>query len=218
MKAPKTSNGKKIDVIKFIKDNKIKVTIISLAVLGALLLIILIIVLATSGCEEKKCEAVKPSDNKTNYITNTEYKMVLPEGYKYMEEGTTFVLTNNNYTALFHGITSGSLDLSTAARVKKAYTDSGNIPTDVSEQIIDNRKIFLIKYNKDGIYYCDFYYQYNSDKIFYGIVSANAANIELFDENMKKIVASLTVNEQASAINKPSSGVDYNAIISQIFL
>ena len=208
----------KTDFIKFIKDNKIKVTIISLASLCAILLIILIIVIATSGCEEKKCEVIKDNSNKTNYITNSEYKLLLPDGFKYMEEGTTFVLSNDTYTALFYGLTGGSLDLSTSARVKKVYTDSGNIPTEVSESIVDNRKLFLIKYNRDGIYYCDFYYQYNSEKIIYGVVSAGAVNIDLFDDNMKKIVASLAINEQTSSINKPASGVDYGSIIGQIFL
>ena len=179
-----------------------------------LLCIILVLIINNHNLKNNK-----NNDNNTissciegYYGITSIYKFYMPNDYIYGENTDNIVLTNNNISILIYNYSLGHLDSVNISSLVNEYYNQGYKDTTSEENILNNHKIYYLKYTTSGISFTDFYYQYDSEKIIYGQISSSSTS-DLITENIKKIISSLIINNDNNNISISKAPINYDNIL-----
>ena len=144
-------------------------------------------------------------------ITNL-YKFYIPNSWTYGENNDNIALTNSEVSMIVYNYVDGHLDSINTNVLLNEYANNGYNSATSEESILNNHKIYYIKYSVGGIYFADFYYQYDSEKIIYGQISS-LQNDNLISEDIKNIIISLNINNEKN-ISITKTPIDYDSILN----
>lgn len=161
------------------------------------------------------CENNKPCVNtneKNYYIITENYEVFLPNKWQYQKKENLLNIYQDNLKIILLGTNNGIINKygNIETKLKTQYETLTINDIKISNRILNNHNFIAVDYQKDNLYYRDFYYQINSNSFIYGQINSLKEDQILHNSTIDDIIQSIKV---ISNSNITFNDVDYDKIL-----
>ena len=140
------------------------------------------------------------------------YNFYLPDNWVYSKKANEVLISNQEITLIVYQLVKGKVDHITSDTLKNEYINQGYTGVTTHEQVLNSRKIMFVTFSANDMYFVDYYYQFDAEKIIYGQITSRNSNI--LTEEVKDILSSLTIPSDSISITMGRAPVNYEKIFS----
>lgn len=160
-------------------------------------------------CENKTCVN---ANEKNYYIITENYEVFLPNNWQYQKKENLLNIYQDNLKIIILGTNNGIINKygNIETKLKTQYETLAINDIKTSNRILNNHNFIAVDYQKDNLYYRDFYYQINSNSFIYGQINSSNEDKILNNSDIDEIIQSIkNINDSNIEIND----IDYEEIL-----